>query len=369
MSRENAETRELIFLNALNSISIFGARRLTALINHFGSAVAAWEADPEDYSQVIELADKLELVKTEKKQIDPEQEWNKMVSLDIKCITPLSREYPALLKQTPFPSPILYYRGSMAQINQPAVAIVGSRRCTFYGKEVSGRLAADLAAAGVGVVSGMALGVDTAAHLGALDNNGYTVAVLGCGLSRCYPPRNKKLMEQIASTGAVVSEFSLNSEPLAINFPQRNRIISALSLGTVVVEATAKSGALITAGYALEQNREVFAVPGNVGSPYSRGCHRLIKEGACLVESVEDILGELYIDCSGERQLSLNLADEPSLTGPEKDLLQIIPYQPMHIDQIIKSSGRSAAEIVSLLLSLELKKKISQTPGKYFCRT
>lgn len=359
---------ELIYLNALNKISLLGARRIAALVTHFGSAEKAWHVSPENYAAILSLNADLAPVKKEHAAIDPHREWEELIKAGISCISVENREYPQLLKQVAFPPPLLYYRGSLELINRPAVALVGSRRCTFYGKEVAGRLAADLAASGVGVVSGMALGVDTAAHLGALSKNGYTVAVLGCGLAKCYPPRNKGLMEQIASSGAVVSEFFPHTEPLSINFPQRNRIISGLSLGTVVVEATAKSGALITAGYALEQNREVFAIPGNIGSPYSRGCHRLLKDGARLVESVEDIFEELNLNEEADKQISMDF-DYSNLTEAEKELLDIIPYQLMHIDKIIHLSGLSAAATGALLLSLEIKKKINQSPGKYFSRT
>ncbi|MBW6463384.1 MAG: DNA-processing protein DprA [Bacillota bacterium] len=359
--------KELIYLNALNRVSLLGARRISSLIGHFGTAEEAWNTSADQYKNAIDFKGNLDAIIKEKALIDPEQEWNLLQQREIKCISPKSPEYPQLLKQIPFPPPVLYYRGSLEKINNPSVAIVGSRRCTFYGKEVAARLSGELASADVGVISGMALGVDTAAHSGALENSGYTVAVLGCGLGRCYPPRNKDLMEQIAANGAVVSEFSVNTEPVAFNFPQRNRIISGLSLGTVVVEATAKSGALITANYALEQNREVFAVPGNIGSPYSRGCHRLLKDGARLVESVDDILEELYIETRAEEQLTLDLQNS-DLSAQEKALLEVIPYQPIHIDSIIQLGGLSAAEAGALLLSLEIKKKIFQTPGKYFCR-
>ncbi len=360
--------KNLLYLNALNSVSVLGARRISALIKSFGSAEVAWNASPDQYPPHLELQKYNDRIKKERSAINPDHEWEQLEKLGVQCISPESSGYPNLLRQVPVPPPVLYYRGSLEKIDHPSVAIVGSRRSTFYGNEVAGRLAGELASAGVGVISGMALGVDTAAHRGALERGGYTAAVLGCGLGHCYPSRNRELMEQLAATGAVISEFSLKTEPHAVNFPQRNRVISGLSLGTVVVEATEKSGALITAGYALEQNREVFAVPGNIGSPYSRGCHRLLKEGAKLVETVEDILDELYISSEAGEQLSLDFA-EPELSVPERKLLEIIPYQPMHIDGIIQLSGMSASESAALLLPLEIKGLVKQTPGKYFCRS
>jgi len=362
-----SEQIEIIYLNALNSVSFLGSTRIKTLLKHFGTAEAAWKAPNEELIKILGLPGKTGKLEQERSKIIPEQEWARLIEKDVKCITPEIGGYPTLLKQISFPPQLLYYRGSLKNIDRPSVAIVGSRRCTFYGQEVAHRLAVELSSQGVNVISGMALGIDTAAHRGALEYNGYTAAVLGCGLDRCYPPQNADLMEQIISKGAVISEFPIGTEPLPKNFPQRNRIISGLSLGTVVVEASAKSGALITSDYALEQNREVFAVPGNVGSPYSRGCHRLIKEGARLVESAADILDELYINSPSEQQLTMEELNA-DLTGGEQSLLNLIPYQPMHIDNIIQLSGTKASEASALLLSLELKKCIRQSPGKYFCR-
>lgn len=366
---KNNENCDLKYLNALNRISFLGPKRIAALLDYYGSAEAAWESSPENCRFIYGLNGYADRLKQERDGIDPEKEWNRLQKGKIGCISIDSAQYPHLLKQIFQPPPILYYRGDLSKVDKPAAAVVGSRRSTFYGKEVAERLGGELAASGVSVISGMALGVDTSAHRGSLERKGYTVAVLGCGIDRCYPSANKNLMEQIAADGAVFSEFPLGAKPLSHHFPQRNRIISGLSLGTVVVEATAKSGSLITANYALEQNREVFAVPGNIGSPYSRGCHQLIKEGAHLVESAADILGEIYIDGPSEEQLTLDMiTDSAVLSAEERALLQFIPYQPTHVDDIIRTSGNSAARVITELLSLEIKKQIRQSPGKYFCR-
>jgi DNA processing protein len=367
MSEQNIVSDQL-YLNALNRLPHLGARRIAALLAHYGSAMGTWEAPGEDYAQLLSLKREVgEQLAKDKQALDPEAEWLKLESSNIKVTSLEADDYPWLLKQISYPPPILYYLGSLEAFAGPAVAIVGSRRSTFYGQEVAGRLAGELAVAGITVVSGMALGVDTAAHRGSLEGGGKTAAVLGCGLDLCYPPQNRKLMEEIVSNGLVFSEFPLGTQPLAANFPQRNRIISGLTLGTVVVEATAKSGSLITANFALEQNREVFAVPGNIGSPYSRGCHRLIKEGARLVESAADILAELNLAGGHEEQLAL-LFPLQELSDDESQLLQLIPYYPIQIDDLIRTGSFSAASASSLLLSLELKKLIRQTPGKYFCR-
>lgn len=359
---------ELLYLNALNRVSVLGPKRIKILLDYFGSPAEAWNASSHELKALFELQKYLNPFLKEREAIDPEKEWERLVEKNLSCIGSDCPGYPNLLKQLPYPPPILYYRGNLDKLANPSIAIVGSRRATFYGKEVACNLAEELADNGVSIVSGMALGIDTAAHMGTLKKDGYTVAVLGCGLDHCYPSENRELMEQISTDGAVVSEFPLDTPPLPRHFPQRNRIISGITLGTVVVEATAKSGSLITANYALEQNREVFAVPGNIGSPYSRGCHRLIKEGAHLVESAADIFAELYLGNIYEEQLSLDLGSSPDLTATEQKLLSLLSYQPVHVDNIIRTSGSNAAEVITDLLSLELKKLIRQTPGKYFCR-
>ncbi|MBM4235680.1 MAG: DNA-protecting protein DprA [Firmicutes bacterium] len=365
---ETTIRHEQLYLNALNRLPSLGARRITALMAHYGSAAQVWQNSGQEYAQILSLKTEVgEQLAEDKEALDPEFEWSRLEQYNIKTLSIEAVDYPWLLRQIPHPPPILYYRGCLEGLSGSAVAIVGSRRSTFYGQEVAGRLSKELASAGIAVVSGMALGVDTAAHRGALEGGGKTAAVLGCGLDFCYPPQNRKLMEEIVLAGVIFSEFPLGTQPLAANFPQRNRIISGLTLGTVVVEATAKSGSLITANFALEQNREVFAVPGNIGSPYSRGCHRLIKEGARLVESAADILAELNLAESLEEQLSLPLP-APELSDDENMLLRLIPYYPIQIDDLIRSGAFSAASTSSLLLSLELKKLIRQTPGKYFCR-
>lgn len=358
---------DIIFLNALNRIHFLGPVRIGALIRHCGSACSAWSAQASKLEQIPELNGLVEKLQEERRLIDPGIEWRRLQNLGICCLTLDNPAYPYLLKQVTHPPPLLYSLGSW--INESAVvAIVGSRRCTVYGREIARRLAGELALAGITVVSGLALGVDTAAHQGALASGGRTIAVLGCGLDRCYPPSNTGLMKAIRANGAVLSEFPLDTRPLPQHFPQRNRIISGLSLGTVVVEATQKSGALITANYALEQNREVFAVPGHVDSPYSRGCHRLLKEGARLVETYTDILEELQI-------LPITAAAEAAAAGSakicteaEENLLKLISHQPQQIDEIIRLSGLNAGQIGTLLLELELKGLVRQLPGKYFLR-
>jgi len=370
---EKIMEEELIYLNALNRVSFLGPVRIAALLKRCGSSREAWHAAAAGLVDIPELKGFVERLLEESRRIDPLREWRRLQQLNIVCLSLNSPEYPPLLKEIPQPPPLLYCRGRWLERDSQAVAIVGSRRCTFYGREVASRLAADLASAGFTVVSGMALGIDTAAHEGALEAGGRTIAVLGCSVERSYPAANRDLMEQIINSGAVISEFSLDTPPLPQHFPRRNRIISGLALGTVVVEASQKSGALITAFYALDQNREVFAVPGNVGSPYSRGCHRLIKEGARLVETAEDIIEELGISAAGgsaaaEAAASAKEQKIDALEDAERRLLELIPYHPLHIDEIVRLSGADAARAGAYLISLELKGLVCQLPGKYFIR-
>jgi len=357
---------ELKYLNALNRIQLLGPARIELLVNRFGSAKGAWEAPEKKWSEIAGLQNIVARVMKQREAINPEKEWLRLKKLGFGILRLDSPGYPPLLKTISRPPPVLYTCGQWQEDDQLAIAIVGSRRCTFYGREVAARLARELAGLGFTIVSGLALGIDTQAHRGALEVSGRTIAVLGCGLNVNYPPGNRSLQEQIASSGVVLTEFPLDATPLPQNFPQRNRIISGLSLGTIVVEAPEKSGALITANYALDQNREVFAIPGNIGSPYSRGCHRLIKEGACLVESVTDILDELAVG-PVSRETAVRKA-EPALSAVEQRLLEIVPYQPLHIDEIIRSSGLPAEDIWPCLLNLELKGCLQQLPGKHFTR-
>jgi DNA processing protein len=249
----------------------------------------------------------------------------------------------------------------------PLIAVVGSRRATTYGKAVAYRLSQDLVELGWGVISGMARGVDTAAHQGALAAGGYTLAVLGCGINICYPRENNKLKESIQEKGCVLSEFPPDTPPVAQNFPIRNRIISGISMGTLVVEAGERSGALITAFNALDQDREVFAVPGPVTSEHSRGTNKLIKQGAKLVASAEDISEEFpYLTCVKLPETSSKKHVESSLTLEQSCVLQKLSIEPIHMDQLVEMTGLSVSEVGSILTLLEFKGLVKQLPGDYF---
>jgi DNA processing protein len=272
--------------------------------------------------------------------------------------------------------------GSLKEGDDFAVAIVGSRRASRYGIEMSEKLGYDLALAGATVVSGMARGIDSAAHRGAIKANGRTIAVMGSGHDHIYPPENKDLYKKIAGSGAVISEFENDISPIPRNFPIRNRIISGLSLGIVVVEAAKNSGALITADFALEQGREVFAVPGKISSLTSEGTHELIKDGARLVQSAEDIIEELKLheiepvtDTSErglrEKEISKKVARYVynSLKDDERKVYKILSDEPLYMDDVVKGSGVELNKISKVLLALELKRLIKELPGKQFVRT
>ena len=298
----------------------------------------------------------------------------------VSIVTCLDPGYPERLRRIYDPPPLLYIRGSLDAADIP-VAVVGSRNASPYGRFVTERLCRELAQRGVTVVSGLARGIDTCAHRGALSGRGRTIAVMGCGIDVIYPPENRKLYGEIAAGGAVVTEFSFGTEPDRPHFPARNRIISGLSLGVLIVEAGEKSGSLITAQCALEQNREIFAVPGSIDLPGSRGTNRLLRQGAKLVESVEDILEEILPQLDrtpapppreaaaiAARRGGTNAHEtgrEP-LTEKESRLLGFITDKPQDADNLINRAGLAAAEALSLLLSLELKGYILQLPGKRF---
>ncbi len=282
-------------------------------------------------------------------------------------VTLLDQNYPEHLRQIHDPPPVLYQRGELCPADREAVAVVGSRAPTPYGRLTTEKLARELASCGITVVSGLARGIDSCAHRSAVEGGGRTIAVLGSGLDRIYPPEHRTLAEKIAAAGAILTEFPFGQGPEKYHFPLRNRVISGLSLGVVVVEAAARSGALITADLALEQGREVFAVPGNISSPKSAGPNRLITQGAKLVESAGDILEEFPHLASRGKPETDNRPSHP-LSQKEEILLTRLGSDPLSIDEVIRNSPISAPETVSLLTTLELKGLVRQFSGKLFAR-
>ena len=350
---------------ALKSVPLVGNVTFLRLISHFGSPERALAASAGELSQVrgVSAAAQASLLSH---QYHPfaQAECDRLAACGARVVDILSEAYPKLLMEIPDPPPFLYLVGELKG-SEPAVAIVGSRRATQYGLCTATRLARDLALSGVTVVSGMARGIDTAAHWGAVKAGGRSIAVLGCGIDLTYPPENGALCQAVGQSGALVSEFPLGTAPLAENFPRRNRIISALSRGVVVVEAGEHSGSLITARFALEQGREVFAVPGNVNCDGSRGVNGLIKEGAKLVERVEDILEELALPCPGTAASPTTF----SLTPQEAEIYVLLCRGPLQMDDVIVQSELSAAEVSATLLGLELKGAVIRLPGGHFSVT
>jgi len=382
---------ELSYWLALRSVSGIGNLGFKSLLEFFKSPYHVFQASYSELVTVPGIGPKTAAaIKAFQNWQNIEKELNQLKQWNIHLITCQDERYPAILKNIYDYPPILYVKGLLKD-DDLNIALVGSRMASTYGVYTTERLARELALKGMTVVSGMARGIDSAAHRGAIAGRGRTIAVLGCGLDIIYPPENKNLYDKIAANGAVVSEFSLGTPPNAPNFPMRNRVISGLSLGVVVVEANERSGSLITARIALEQGREVFAVPSNIDSHGSRGSHRLIKEGAKLIETVDDILEELLpqLDQKGwgafpdgqgknlepaqkdlrDRKTSLpDTSPMGSFGENERTIFNILTDKPADIDSIIEKSGLTVNETMNCLLKLELYDAILQLPGKLYKR-
>ncbi len=344
-----------------------GSVTFARLVESFGQPGRALGAPLERLRAVKGVSPELaRRIRDREFSTDPERELERLEKLGARVVTRSDGEYPPLLAAIYAPPPLLFVRGDLGPCREGGVAVVGSRRTSPYGRRMAHRLGRDLGQAGMSLVSGLARGIDTAAHQGALEAGGHTVGVLGCGLDVAYPPENRELMERMAVRGAVISEFPLGTRPLAGNFPVRNRIISGLSRAVVVVEAGLRSGSLITARHALDQGREVFAVPGPVGSPGVGGCHELIRQGARLLESAREILEPGALPPFSE---SAPPGPEPARLPPEGErLLALIGDDPVHLDVLARQSGLKAQEVTALLVNLELAGLVLQMPGKYFVR-
>ena len=368
--------------------------RLTLdLIERLGSAEAVLSAPAEQLQQHARITPKQLEKLAEVREDDLARELGLIERLGVTVFTFRDPGYPLNLREIHDPPPVLFIRGKLLPDDQRAVAMVGSRKASPYGRVVAESLARDLARHGITVVSGLALGADSAAHRGALAENGRTIGVLGCGIDICYPASNRDLIEEVAQRGVLMSESPLGAPPEGWRFPARNRILSGLSLGVVVVEAPERSGALITAVHAAEQGREVFAVPGSVNSTQSQGTHQLLKEGAKLVQTVDDILEELKLAPAEVRPRAAEAphrarapraaalpsqpqvaasppppTPEPELAGDEGTLLSLLSLSQKYIDQIITESGLPASTVNATLLMLELKGHVRRLPGNVFVR-
>jgi DNA processing protein len=343
-----------------NLVKGIGPMKVRALLDHFGDLETAWRASVSDLRQVGLDRRALSSFLKARDQLNLTAELDKLAEKNVRVLTWNDSEYPARLLQIPDPPPVLYVRGQLANEDEWAVAVVGTRRASAYGKMVTQRLVTDLAVNHVTIVSGLARGIDGEGHQAALDAGGRTIAVLGCGLDLIYPPEHRNLAREIVENGALVSEYPLGTRPEASNFPPRNRIISGLSLGVLVVEAGFKSGALITADFAADQGRDVFAVPGNLYARTNVGTNRLIQDGAKLVMGAEDILEELNLMMVAQQVEVRAVVPE---TETEALLLQHLSLEPVHVDELALRVELPISDVTSNLALMELKGMVRQVGG------
>ncbi|UCC62704.1 MAG: DNA-processing protein DprA [Anaerolineae bacterium] len=351
---------EVKYWIGFNIVRGIGPAKFQALLDHFGDLRLAWEATPEALRAAGLDKRALQNLVVTRQKLDLDAQMARLEKAGVQVMTWESPEYPERLRNIYGPPPVLYLRGAFTAADEWAVAVVGTRRATVYGKEAAKQIGSGLARAGVTVVSGLARGIDAVAHQAALDAGGRTVAVLGSGVDVVYPAENRRLMERIIKGGAVLSEYVLGTPPEASNFPPRNRIISGLSLGAVIVEAGARSGALITADYAAEQGRDVFAVPGNMFNRGSLGCNRLIQQGAKLILGVEDILEELNLTMVSQQQELQAIVPE---NETESLVLNLLSTEPLHVDELVRQTDLSVPEVSSTLALMELKGMVRQVGG------
>ena len=350
-----------------------GAVTLQRLLEHSPNPGDLQQLGSEQLRQLgLKQAGITALRQPDKAAIEQDLDWHAQPGNRIMCCK--DHDYPTLLLQISAPPPLLYVHGNAALLGEPQLAMVGSRNPTGSGRQTATEFARHLSATGLIITSGLALGIDAASHQGALDAGGATIAVMGTGLDRVYPARHRDLARQIAEQGALVSEFPVGTPPLAENFPRRNRIISGLSLGTLVVEAALRSGSLISARNAGEQGREVFAIPGSIHNPLARGCHLLIRQGAKLVETAQDVIDELGAMAGACRdQTTAGQSNDYPGTARELDseyqqLLDIIEFDSISVDQLVTRSGLTPAEVSSMLLQLEMSGYIASSPGGIYNR-
>jgi DNA processing protein len=360
-------------LVALNLIEHVGPVRVRQLLEYFGDAPTILAASRQRLLQVRNIGDEVaDAIASWEKTIDLAAELKRIEEFGCRILTQEDEEYPELLRQIYDPPVVLYVKGKLLAKDKNSVALVGSRLTTNYGIEVARKLAYQLAYLGVTVVSGGARGIDSAAHQGALSGKGRTIAVLGTGINLIWPAENRELFERIAANGALITQFPFNRPGDKQSFPIRNRIVAGMTLGTVVVEANLTSGALITANFATEYGRQVFAVPGRIDSPRSKGCHDLIKKGAKLCEGAEDILSEFeYLFPPSNRPPSAaetGILPAIELSENEQKVYDTLSNEEVGIDDIIRSSGLPSSAVSVALLSLEMKRVVRQLPGKIFSR-
>ena len=354
---------------ALNMVLGVGKTLFHRLVGALGSPEKVFGASPAELMGVEGIGKKTAAeIKGFNVDAQVEREFRLAEKLEIRILTVESPEFPSLLREIYDPPPIIYCRGIPLDRFAVPLAVVGTRVPSAYGKMATERICDALASRGITVVSGFARGIDTLAHNSALKAGGMTAAVFGCGLNHTYPPENSKLKDKILQNGAIISEFPISAGPERNNFPARNRIISGMSHGSIIVEAGEKSGALITAQFALEQGREVFSVPGNIFSPNSRGTNRLIKTGAKLIDGLDAIIEELPLAAQAKLRdkSSASPVEKQSLSEKEKMVISLLSFEERHIDSLIESSRLSPAEVSATLVQLELRGLVRQMEGKRF---
>lgn len=353
---------------ALNMIDALGPVRVRNLVAALGAPEAIWEASELDLRRAEGIgAEVARRILEQRAEVDPVAEEARARKSGARLITCEEPEYPESLKQLYDPPLVLYVRGTLEKKDRHAIAVVGTRHATHYGLSVADRIAYQLAKTGFTVVSGLARGIDTAAHRAALKGAGRTIAVLGSAIDRVYPEENLPLADEIAEHGAVISEYTMGREPDRTTFPYRNRVVSGLSLGVVVVEAGVKSGAVITATGALEQGRSVFAVPGRVDTPAARGCHWLIKQGARLCEGIDDVLEEFELlipEARKKAAASLPRRPDVALTPDEQAVVKALWKGALDVDSLARQANLNSAQLSALLLGLEMKRVIRMLPGR-----
>ena len=348
------------FWVGFNLIKGIGAVRMQALINHFDDLESAWKASPVDLAGAGLSLKLIERILQAREQVDLEKVWAKIESQGIKILTWEDEAYPQRLKEIEQPPPVLYIRGEYLPDDLYAVAIVGTRRVTPYGRQITEELSSYLASNGITVISGLARGVDAIAHQTALKAGGRTIGVLGSGVDKIYPPEHRQLAGQIMNHGAIVSDYAPGTPPDASNFPPRNRIVSGLSLAVVVVEAGETSGALITAEFAAEQGREVFAVPGSILAPQSKGTNKLIQKGALPLLSINDLMQALNLTRMGYHKAARKIlpADDT-----ERRVMSILSAEPLHVDEIRNQTELPIEKVSATLALMELKGMVRQVGG------
>ncbi len=353
-------------LVSLNLIPQIGSVRLKDLLEYFGEPQAIFKASCQDLVSLLGQRLGENIASFDLKRLENDLVLAKKSG--IKIITCFDQDYPQLLKEIPGRPIVLYILGSIAAQDSLAIGIVGSRRASLYGLNSAEIFASTLSGQGITIVSGMARGVDTYAHRGALKVKGRTIAVMGSGFNHIYPEENANLAKEISSCGAVISEFPMETKPLPQNFPRRNRLISGLSLGVLITEAAKNSGALITADFALEQGREVFALPGRIDAVGSMGTNALLKQGAKMVTCCDDILEELNLVTGSMEKIEPVSGKQEVACKEESRLYECITVQPVAIDDLIQKSSLSSSQVLNLILKLQFKKLIKALPGKHFMR-